>query len=66
ALDYVEDAALAPGWLIFFGHDVRDTPSPWGCTPDFLETVCEHVSRAGFEVLTVADALRRIDEPAAR
>jgi hypothetical protein len=61
ALDYVEDAALTPGWLIFYGHDVRAEPGPWGCTPAFLETVCDAVARAGFEVLPMNTALDRID-----
>ncbi|MFW6412788.1 MAG: polysaccharide deacetylase family protein, partial [Oceanicaulis sp.] len=49
ALNWVEDAALKPGWLIFYGHDVRGAPGPWGCTPDFLDTICHTVERAGFE-----------------
>ncbi|XBQ15680.1 MAG: polysaccharide deacetylase family protein [Oceanicaulis sp.] len=61
ALDYIEDAALSPGWLIFFGHDVRENPSEWGCTPAFLETVCDAVRRAGFEVDTMAGALETIE-----
>lgn len=61
ALDWIEDAALKPGWLIFYGHDVRDTPGQWGCTPDFLQTVCSAVARAGFDVLPMRSALDRID-----
>jgi len=61
ALDWIEDAALKPGWLIFYGHDVREDHSPWGCTPAFLDTVCMAVARAGHDVLTVRAALDRID-----
>ncbi|MGJ3230447.1 MAG: polysaccharide deacetylase family protein [Oceanicaulis sp.] len=60
ALDWIEDAALKPGWLIFYGHDVRAEPGPWGCTPAFLERVCETVARARFEVLPMRAALDRI------
>ncbi|MEQ8405201.1 MAG: polysaccharide deacetylase family protein [Oceanicaulis sp.] len=63
ALDWVEDAALEPGWLIFYGHDVRPEPGPWGCTPEFLKTVCDAVARAGFEVLPLRAALDRIERP---
>ncbi len=61
ALDWIENAALKPGWLIFYGHDVRESPGTWGCTPHFLEKVCDVVDRAGFDVLTVRGALDRID-----
>lgn len=61
ALDWIEDAAIKPGWLIFYGHDVRDRPGEWGCTPEFLQTVCDAVKGAGFEVRTMRDALDRID-----
>lgn len=64
ALDAVLDAASRPGWLIFYGHDVRASPSRWGCTADFLETVCNAVASSGLEVATVADALARIEAAA--
>lgn len=64
ALDAVLDAAHRPGWLIFYGHDVRETPSRWGCTPEFLETVCDAVASCGLEVVTVANALARIEAAA--
>ena len=61
ALDWIEDAALTPGWLIFYGHDVREDHGPWGCTPDFLETVCNAVARTRFDVATVRQALDLIE-----
>jgi peptidoglycan/xylan/chitin deacetylase (PgdA/CDA1 family) len=33
------------GWLIFYTHDVVDTPSPFGCTPRELETVVNYAAR---------------------
>lgn len=62
ALGWVEAVKRRPGWLIFFGHDVSDAPSEWGCTPAFFKTVCEAVERSGAEVLPVARALDRIEE----
>ena len=60
ALRWIEDAKREPGWLIFYGHDVREAPSEWGCTPAFLETVCEAVASADFEVDTMLGVCRRI------
>ena len=31
-----DEAVATNGWLIFYTHDVADTPSPWGCTPGLL------------------------------
>jgi peptidoglycan/xylan/chitin deacetylase (PgdA/CDA1 family) len=33
------------GWLIFYTHDVRQEPSPFGCTPAQLEAVVDHVAQ---------------------
>ena len=60
ALQWIEEAKRQPGWLIFYGHDVRETPSEWGCTPDFLKTVCKGVEDAGADVATIARALDRV------
>lgn len=57
----VRDAARGPGWLIFFGHDVQDTPTEWGCTPAFLETVCAEIEACGLDVQTMRDALDTIE-----
>lgn len=57
ALRAVHEVRQQPGWLIFYGHDVRENPSEWGCTPDFLETVCSEVARLDLPVLTVGDTL---------
>ncbi len=56
ALSFVENLAAAPGWLIFFTHDVRENPGQWGCTPGLLRRVCKAVRDAGFEVMPVGEA----------
>ena len=61
ALDAVRDAVRAPGWLIFYGHDVQDLPTPWGCTPDFLAAVVEAVAAARAQVLPMNAALKQIE-----
>lgn len=48
-----------PGWIIFFSHDVSDSPSPYGCTPEMLEWVIDTLKQAGVEILPVKHALAR-------
>lgn len=54
----LEDNARRRGWLIFATHDVAIHPSPWGCTPGFLDAVVRHALRTGSRVLPVREALR--------
>lgn len=45
------------GWLIFFSHDVAESPSMYGVSPDLLDFAVGAASRAGCVVSTVADSL---------
>ncbi|MCC5980332.1 MAG: polysaccharide deacetylase family protein [Oceanicaulis sp.] len=60
ALAGVREVQTRPGWLIFYGHDVREDPSQWGCTPAFLEAVSEAVAKAGIAVLPVGEVLSHL------
>jgi peptidoglycan/xylan/chitin deacetylase (PgdA/CDA1 family) len=53
-------AAARKGWLILCTHDVAETPSEWGCTPGALERLIEMAVASGFDVVTVAEGLRRL------
>jgi peptidoglycan/xylan/chitin deacetylase (PgdA/CDA1 family) len=53
-----DEAQSTNGWLIFFGHDVAERPSPFGCTPGLLKHALEAASTRKIEVLTMAEALR--------
>jgi peptidoglycan/xylan/chitin deacetylase (PgdA/CDA1 family) len=54
-------AYARPGhWLIFYTHDVRDTPSAYGCTPQYFEDSVRCAVDAGARIVTVADALATI------
>ena len=54
-------AALAePAWLILYTHDVRENPSPFGCTPGALERLVDEALAGGAEVVTVAEGCRRM------
>jgi hypothetical protein len=47
------------GWLILYTHDVRDNPSPYGCTPRDFREVLECAARSGAEILSVSEAAKR-------
>jgi peptidoglycan/xylan/chitin deacetylase (PgdA/CDA1 family) len=47
-------------WLILFTHDVRETPSPWGCTQQAFARLAERAVTQGFDVVTVAEGARRL------
>lgn len=60
-IDRYFDAAVASGgWLIFYGHDVADVPSPYGCSPNLLRHALEAAERRSMPIVTIAEALRRI------
>ena len=64
AVDAVREVSMRPGWLIFYGHDIQDRPSEWGCTPEFFAAVVDAVAASGAEVLTMAEAVARLDADA--
>ena len=49
-----------PGWMIIFTHDVSETPSQFGTTPDALETIITTAKSLGVEICTPAIAARKI------
>jgi hypothetical protein len=61
AREWVERTAQACAWITFFTHDVSERPSPHGTTPGELAELVRLVRERGFEVLTEAEGLRRID-----
>jgi peptidoglycan/xylan/chitin deacetylase (PgdA/CDA1 family) len=50
--------ARARGWLIFATHDVCADPSPFGCTPGFLEQTVQWALESGARILPVVEALQ--------
>lgn len=56
----IDDVAANPGWLVFYGHDVAERPTPWGCTPQTLELLVRHAAERGCALLPVAGALDRL------
>ncbi|MBP1097735.1 polysaccharide deacetylase family protein [Bradyrhizobium diazoefficiens] len=57
---YFDEAVASGGWLIFYGHDVVNAPSPYGCTPHLMRHALEAAGKRDMPIVTVAEALRRI------
>ena len=62
ALKLIKDLKSKPGWLTLFAHDIRDTPSEWGCTPEEFKTVLAAVKQSGAIVLPVHQAISLIED----
>ncbi len=57
---WIDDVVASPGWLIFFTHDVQESPSAYGTTPAILDGLVAAALAGGAEVLTVDAALDRL------
>ena len=57
---WLERAIQRKAWLILYTHDVSDAPTAWGCTPGALARLANTALAAGCDVVTVAEAARRI------
>ncbi|WP_029417929.1 polysaccharide deacetylase family protein [Brevundimonas bacteroides] len=55
------ETARRRGWLIAYGHDVMDGPTPYGCTPEDLDRVIRLAKAAGLDILPVGQALARMN-----
>lgn len=53
-----DEAQTNNGWLIFYGHDVAERPSPYGCTPALLSHALEAAASRNIPILTMAEAMR--------
>ncbi|WP_396592897.1 hypothetical protein [Brevundimonas sp. R86498] len=54
------DAAARRGWLVAYGHDVMDAPTPYGCTAADLDRVIRLAKAANLEILPVGQAWARM------
>ena len=59
----ISAAARTNGWLIFATHDICDSPTRFGCTPQFFELVVRCAVASGATILPVSHALRRLAPP---
>jgi peptidoglycan/xylan/chitin deacetylase (PgdA/CDA1 family) len=54
----IDQNSLARGWLILATHDVRESPSPFGCTPHLFQQVVQWSLESGAQILPVVEALQ--------
>ena len=60
ARHWLRRAADQRAWLILYSHDVREGPSPFGCTPDALSRLVDEALVGGAEIVTVTEGCRRV------
>lgn len=65
ATRWLEEALARKAWLILYTHDVRDAPSPWGCTPQALARLIDKALAGGAEIVTAAQGAQRLGVQAA-
>jgi peptidoglycan/xylan/chitin deacetylase (PgdA/CDA1 family) len=58
--EIIEHNHEARGWLIFGTHDVSPDPSPYGCSPEFFESVVRYALNSGARILPVVATLQAI------
>ncbi|MDC7675419.1 polysaccharide deacetylase family protein [Asticcacaulis machinosus] len=59
-LKWLEAARATPdSWLVLYTHDVRETPSTWGCTIKTFESLVKAARDHDFEIVTYAKGIRR-------
>lgn len=54
----VATTAASKGWLIAYGHDVSDAPTPYGCKPEDLDRLIRLAKAADLDIQPVAAAWR--------
>ncbi|MFK0686338.1 polysaccharide deacetylase family protein [Ochrobactrum sp. BD67] len=57
---WIDDLSANPGWLVFYTHDISDTPTEFGCRPETFERLVSHAAKSGAAVLSVREALARL------
>jgi peptidoglycan/xylan/chitin deacetylase (PgdA/CDA1 family) len=60
ASDLIDENVRRTGWLIFYTHDVRSAPSPFGCTAELLKAAVSSAVRSGSRILTVNEVLMEL------
>ena len=53
----IDRNAEEKGWLIFYTHDVCESPSRYGCTPEDFREVVSYAVSSGARVMPVRDAV---------
>ena len=59
--DLIDENRRQNGWLILATHDVCESPSPFGCSPEFFEGIVKYAADSGALILPVIEAVRLLD-----
>jgi hypothetical protein len=59
----IEENRKAKGWLIFATHDISDDPTPYGCRPEFFQSVVRCALTSGASILPVVQVLEALRSP---
>ena len=57
----IRESEDSPSWVILFTHDVRKSPSRYGVHPDRLKELLQMACDINAEILTVGEAIRRLE-----
>lgn len=60
ARHWIEQLAQRPAWLIFYSHNISDSPSLYGSTPAQLEEALELARTAGCDILPVGEVFGKM------
>jgi peptidoglycan/xylan/chitin deacetylase (PgdA/CDA1 family) len=58
--DIIRDVAQKGGWLILYTHDVSDTPSAYGTTPETFRLAVKLCADLNIPILTIGEGLNRL------
>ena len=65
-VELITRTARSGGWLIFYSHDVAESPSRYGVSPDLLEAALKSARELACVIDTIAGCLRRAGSLTAR
>jgi hypothetical protein len=54
---WISEALRRPSWIIFFTHEINESPTEHGSTPAMLNHVLSRCRKAKLDVMTVKNAL---------
>jgi glycosyltransferase involved in cell wall biosynthesis len=63
--EVIERNRQSRGWLIFSTHDISENPTPFGCTPEFFESVVRCAVDSGAQIVPVVEGLKMLGVPGA-
>ncbi len=61
--DLIDRNRKERGWLVFATHDISDSPTQFGCTPEFFEKVVRYAVSSGAHILPVDRVIEAIGAP---